>query len=84
MWPFSAKNIEQDSDGADVTKNNWHAKKAYSGVNVKKHITQIIKMDKVTTHSIAYIACQVTHHNGVCSDRLTVTTLAGVICVIFH
>ncbi|KAG2145544.1 hypothetical protein BD769DRAFT_1660617 [Suillus cothurnatus] len=57
--PSSAKNIEGDSDGADVIKNNRCARKSVWGLKVKKHVAQIIKMEKVTPRSIAYIACQV-------------------------
>ncbi|KAG1820656.1 hypothetical protein EV424DRAFT_1539481 [Suillus variegatus] len=57
--PSSAKDIEGDGDGADIVENNRRAKKALSGVKVKKHVAQIIKMDRVTPRSIAYIACQV-------------------------
>ncbi|KAG1739680.1 hypothetical protein EDB19DRAFT_1908704 [Suillus lakei] len=56
--PSSAKDVEGDGDGTDVIENNRRAKKAVSGIKVKKHVAQIIKMDKVTAHSIAYIACQ--------------------------
>ncbi|KAG1853881.1 hypothetical protein DFJ58DRAFT_728007 [Suillus subalutaceus] len=44
--PSSAKNIEGDGDGADVIKNNRRAKKAAWGIKVKKHVAQIIKMEK--------------------------------------
>ncbi|KAG2135991.1 hypothetical protein DEU56DRAFT_913081 [Suillus clintonianus] len=54
--PSSAKDIDGDGDGADVVRNNANA---LSGIKVKKHVAQIIKMDKVTPRSIAYIACQV-------------------------
>ncbi|KAG1788559.1 uncharacterized protein HD556DRAFT_1447769 [Suillus plorans] len=57
--PSSAKDIEGDSDGADVIQNNRRAKNSFSGIKVKKHVAQIIKMEKVTPRSIAYIACQV-------------------------
>ncbi|KAG2108790.1 hypothetical protein BD769DRAFT_1392693 [Suillus cothurnatus] len=57
--PSSAKDVEGDGDGGDVIENNRRAKKAFSGVKVKKHVAQIIKMEKVTPRSIAYIACQV-------------------------
>ncbi|KAG2082405.1 hypothetical protein BD769DRAFT_1376428, partial [Suillus cothurnatus] len=50
--PSSAKDIEGDGDGDG-------ADKSFAGVKVKKHVAQIIKMKKVTPHSIAYIACQV-------------------------
>ncbi|KAG2092801.1 uncharacterized protein F5147DRAFT_657584 [Suillus discolor] len=53
------QDIEGDGDGADVVENNRRAKKALSGIKVKKHVAQIIKIDKVTLWSIAYIACQV-------------------------
>ncbi|KAG2149441.1 hypothetical protein BD769DRAFT_1659001 [Suillus cothurnatus] len=57
--PSSAKNIEGDGDGADVIENNRRARKSVWGLKVKKHVAQIIKMEKVTPRSIAYIACQV-------------------------
>ncbi|KIK32181.1 hypothetical protein CY34DRAFT_102102 [Suillus luteus UH-Slu-Lm8-n1] len=57
--PSSAKDIEGDGDGADVIENNRRARKAGWGLKVKKHVAQIIKMDRVTPRSIAYIACQV-------------------------
>ncbi|KAG1823246.1 hypothetical protein EV424DRAFT_1538574 [Suillus variegatus] len=56
--PSSAKNIEGDGNGADVIENNRRTKTAL-GIKVKKHVAQIIKMEKVTPRSIAYIACQV-------------------------
>ncbi|KAG1854346.1 hypothetical protein C8R48DRAFT_610067, partial [Suillus tomentosus] len=58
--PSSAKDVEGDSDGADVIQNNRRANKAVlTGIKVKKHVAQIIKMEKVTPRSIAYVACQV-------------------------
>lgn len=57
--PSSAKDVEGDGDGADVITNNRRAKKSFCGMKVKKHVAQIIKMDKVTPRSIAYAACQV-------------------------
>ncbi|KAG1901488.1 uncharacterized protein F5891DRAFT_950396, partial [Suillus fuscotomentosus] len=57
--PSSAKDVEGDGDGADVIENNRRAKKTTSTIKVKKHVAQIIKMDKVSPRSIAYIACQV-------------------------
>ncbi|KAG1893174.1 uncharacterized protein F5891DRAFT_1207971 [Suillus fuscotomentosus] len=57
--PSSAKDVEGDGDGADVIQNNRRANKAVlAGIKVKKHVAQIIKMEKVTPRSIAYIACQ--------------------------
>lgn len=61
MSPSSAKDVERDGDGADVITNNRRAKSAFCGTKVKKHVAQIIKMEKVTPRSIAYIACQVSH-----------------------
>ncbi|KAG1837683.1 hypothetical protein C8R48DRAFT_554278, partial [Suillus tomentosus] len=52
--PSSAKDVDGNGDG-QISR----AKKALSGIKVKKHVAQIIKMDKVTPRSIAYIACQV-------------------------
>ncbi|KAG1777612.1 hypothetical protein EV702DRAFT_1197231 [Suillus placidus] len=57
--PSSAKDVDSDGDGADVISNNQRAKKSLSGIKVKKHVAQIIQMEKVTPRSIAYIACQV-------------------------
>ncbi|KAG1815896.1 hypothetical protein EV424DRAFT_1348343 [Suillus variegatus] len=57
--PSSARDVEGDGDGTDVIQNNTRAKKSSSGVKVKKHVAEIIKMKKVTPRSIAYIACQV-------------------------
>ncbi|KAG1816041.1 uncharacterized protein BJ212DRAFT_1209287, partial [Suillus subaureus] len=48
--PSSAKDIECDGNDTDT---------AFLTIKVKKHVAQIIKMDKVTACSIAYIACQV-------------------------
>lgn len=59
--PSSAKDIDGEGDGADVISNNRRAKKSLSGIKVKKHVAQIIHMDKVTPRSIAYIACQVSY-----------------------
>jgi hypothetical protein len=63
--PSSAKVIEGDGDGADVIENDRRAKKALSGIKVKKHVAQIIKMNEVTPRSIAYIACQVSRDSFV-------------------
>ncbi|KAG1799428.1 uncharacterized protein HD556DRAFT_1305642 [Suillus plorans] len=57
--PSSAKDVDGDGDGADVISNNRRAKKSLSVIKVKKHVAQIIQMEKVTPRSIAYIACQV-------------------------
>ncbi|KAG1815365.1 hypothetical protein EV424DRAFT_1541073 [Suillus variegatus] len=57
--PSSAKDVEGDGDGADVIANNRRTKKSSCAIKVKKHVAQIIKMDKVTPRSIAYVACQV-------------------------
>ncbi|KAG2744290.1 hypothetical protein P692DRAFT_20744294, partial [Suillus brevipes Sb2] len=58
--PSSAKDIEGDGDGADIIQNNRRAKKTFSGeIKVKKHVAQIINMEKVGPRSIAYIVCQV-------------------------
>ncbi|KAG2739791.1 hypothetical protein P692DRAFT_20754895 [Suillus brevipes Sb2] len=57
--PSSAKNVEGDGDGADVIENNRRVRKAGWGIKVKKHVAQIIKMEKVTPRSIAYVACQI-------------------------
>ncbi|KAG1844366.1 hypothetical protein F4604DRAFT_1937563 [Suillus subluteus] len=57
--PSSAKDVEGNGDGADIIQNNRRAKKSFNALKVKKHIAQIIKMEKVTSRSIAYIICQV-------------------------
>ncbi|KAG1839719.1 hypothetical protein C8R48DRAFT_621539, partial [Suillus tomentosus] len=57
--PSSAKDVAGDGDGADVIRDNTRAKKSCAGMKVKKHVAQIIQMEKVTPRSIAYIACQV-------------------------
>ncbi|KAG2138228.1 hypothetical protein BD769DRAFT_1340335, partial [Suillus cothurnatus] len=59
--PSSAKDVEGDGDGTDVIANNQHTKQSSCIVKVKKHVAQIIKMDKVTPRLIAYVACQVSH-----------------------
>ncbi|KAG1836800.1 hypothetical protein DFJ58DRAFT_669374, partial [Suillus subalutaceus] len=56
--PSSAKDVEGDGDGADISANNRRAQKSHHRLKVKKHVTHIIKMKKVTPRSIAYIACQ--------------------------
>ncbi|KIK35026.1 hypothetical protein CY34DRAFT_96867, partial [Suillus luteus UH-Slu-Lm8-n1] len=57
--PSSAKDIEGNGDGADVIQNNRCVKTLCTGIKVKKHVAQIIKLDKVSPQSIAYITCQV-------------------------
>lgn len=57
--PSSAKDIEGDGDGLDVIQNNRHARRSSCELKVKKHVAQIINMEKVTARSIAYIVCQV-------------------------
>ncbi|KAG2108543.1 hypothetical protein BD769DRAFT_1392712 [Suillus cothurnatus] len=57
--PSSAKDVEGDGDGADIIQNNRRAHKSFNAHKVKKHVAQIIKMEKVTPRSIAYIICQV-------------------------
>ncbi|KAG2139096.1 uncharacterized protein EDB93DRAFT_1090307 [Suillus bovinus] len=56
--PSSAKEVSGDGDGANVIENNRRAKKDFSGKKVKTHVAQIIKMQKVSPCSIAYVACQ--------------------------
>ncbi|KAG1788713.1 uncharacterized protein HD556DRAFT_1447561 [Suillus plorans] len=56
--PSLAKDVDGDGDSADVISNNRQAKKSLSRIKVKKHVAQIIQMEKVTPRSIAYIACQ--------------------------
>jgi hypothetical protein len=57
--PSSAKDVEADGDGADISANNRRAQRSCTGIKVKKHVAHIIQMKKVTPRSIAYIACQV-------------------------
>ncbi|KIK36036.1 hypothetical protein CY34DRAFT_95144, partial [Suillus luteus UH-Slu-Lm8-n1] len=57
--PSSAKDIEGDGDGLDVIQNNRHARRSSCELKVKKHVAQIINMEKVTARSITYIVCQV-------------------------
>ncbi|KAG2757164.1 hypothetical protein P692DRAFT_201681181, partial [Suillus brevipes Sb2] len=57
--PSSAKDTECDGDGADIIHNNRRARNPYCALKVKKHVAQIIRMEKVTPRSLAYIACQV-------------------------
>ncbi|KAG2120312.1 hypothetical protein BD769DRAFT_1361792, partial [Suillus cothurnatus] len=59
MSPSSAKDIEGNGDGMDIIQNNRLAKKSATGIKVKKHVVEIIKLRKVTPRSITYIACQV-------------------------
>jgi hypothetical protein len=59
--PSLAKDVEGNGNGTDVIANNQHTKQSSCRVKVKKHVAQIIKMDKVTSCSIAYVACQVSH-----------------------
>jgi hypothetical protein len=82
--PSSAKDVEGDGDGADVISNNRRARKSLSGIKVKKHVAQIIHMEKVTPRSIAYIACQVSHSGHIyCTSSLSYI-LAGAICAILR
>jgi hypothetical protein len=57
--PSSAKEVTGDGDGANIFENNRRAKKDFSGKKVKTHVAQIIKMQKVSARSIAYVSCQV-------------------------
>jgi hypothetical protein len=59
--PSSAKDVEGDGDGVDIIRNNRRANRSSNALKVKKHVAQIIKMEKVTPRSIAYIICQVSH-----------------------
>ncbi|KAG1722139.1 uncharacterized protein EDB91DRAFT_1256203 [Suillus paluster] len=54
----SAKDVEGDGDGADIIQNNRCAKKSFNALKVKKHVANIINMEKVTPRSITYIICQ--------------------------
>ncbi|KAG1806956.1 hypothetical protein EV424DRAFT_1544050 [Suillus variegatus] len=56
--PSSAKDISGDGDGANIIENNRRAKKDPLGKKVKTHVAQIIKMNKVSARSIAYVSCQ--------------------------
>ncbi|KIK34663.1 hypothetical protein CY34DRAFT_17566, partial [Suillus luteus UH-Slu-Lm8-n1] len=56
--PSSAKEVAGDGDGANIIENNRRAKKDFSGKKVKTHVAQIIKMQKVSARSIAYVSCQ--------------------------
>lgn len=62
--PSSAKDVDGNGNGVDIIQNNRHARKSFNGLKVKKHVAQIIKMEKVTPRSIAYIICQVSHIIG--------------------
>ncbi|KAG2129685.1 uncharacterized protein EDB93DRAFT_1256157 [Suillus bovinus] len=53
--PSSAKDIDGDGDGTDIIQNNRRAQKSSCRLKVKKHVAQIIHMEKVTPHSITYI-----------------------------
>ncbi|KAG1868510.1 hypothetical protein F4604DRAFT_1682421 [Suillus subluteus] len=64
--PSSAKDVEGNGDSADISANNRRAQKSHHGLKVKKHVTHIIKMKKVTPRSIAYIACQVPGQSAQC------------------
>ncbi|KAG2123322.1 hypothetical protein BD769DRAFT_1389196 [Suillus cothurnatus] len=59
MSPSSTKEVEGDSDGADVIRDNRCASRSFAGIKVKKHVAHIIHMEKVTPRSITYITCQV-------------------------
>ncbi|KAG1862954.1 hypothetical protein C8R48DRAFT_603274, partial [Suillus tomentosus] len=56
--PSSAKEVTGDGDGANIIENNRRTKKDFSGRKVKTHVAQIIKMQKVSARSIAYVSCQ--------------------------
>ncbi|KAG1896065.1 uncharacterized protein F5891DRAFT_959310, partial [Suillus fuscotomentosus] len=57
--PSSAKEADDDGDGADILENNRCARRALNQVKVKMCIASIINMRKVTPCSIAYVICQV-------------------------
>ncbi|KAG2741070.1 hypothetical protein P692DRAFT_20880354 [Suillus brevipes Sb2] len=59
--PSSAKEADGDGDGdgADILENNRRARRALNQVKVKTCVASIINMRKVTSRSIAYVACQV-------------------------
>ncbi|KAG1742072.1 hypothetical protein EDD22DRAFT_958974 [Suillus occidentalis] len=56
--PSSAKEVNGNGDGANIIENNRRTKKDFSGKKVKIHVAQIIKMQKVSARSIAYVSCQ--------------------------
>lgn len=56
--PSSTKEVASDGDGANIIENNRRAKMDISGKKVKTHVAQIIKMQKVSARSIAYVSCQ--------------------------
>ncbi|KAG1849721.1 hypothetical protein F4604DRAFT_1934737 [Suillus subluteus] len=56
--PSSAKEVVGDGDGANVIENNRRTKKNLFGQKVKTHVAQIIKMQKVSPRSLAYVSCQ--------------------------
>ncbi|KAG1807379.1 hypothetical protein EV424DRAFT_1329609, partial [Suillus variegatus] len=57
--PSSAKDVDGNGDGVDIIQNNRRARKSFNGLKVKKHVAQIIRMEKASPRSIAYIVCQV-------------------------
>ncbi|KAG2370325.1 hypothetical protein BDR07DRAFT_1370868 [Suillus spraguei] len=54
----SAKDVNGEGDGANIIENNRCTRKDFSGKKVEMHAVQIIKMHRVSPHSIAYVACQ--------------------------
>ncbi|KAJ8586472.1 hypothetical protein M405DRAFT_354467 [Rhizopogon salebrosus TDB-379] len=57
--PSSAKEADEDGDGADILENNRRARRKSDQVKVKTCVASIINMKKVTPRAIAYIVCQV-------------------------
>ncbi|KAG1782295.1 hypothetical protein EV702DRAFT_1191957 [Suillus placidus] len=56
--PSSAKDVSGDGDGANIIENHRRATKDPLSKKVKTHVAQIIKMNKVSPRSIAYVSCQ--------------------------
>ncbi|KAG2112791.1 hypothetical protein BD769DRAFT_1364402, partial [Suillus cothurnatus] len=57
--PSSTKEVTSNGDGTNIIENNRQVKKDFSGKKVKTHVVQIIKLQKVSPHLIAYVSCQV-------------------------
>ncbi|KAG2737341.1 hypothetical protein P692DRAFT_201733363, partial [Suillus brevipes Sb2] len=57
--PSSAKEVDGNSDGADIIENHRRAGRKSDQAKVKTCVASIINMRKVTPRTIAYIVCQV-------------------------
>jgi hypothetical protein len=57
--PSSAKEADEDGDGADIIENNRRARRKSDRVKVKTCVASIINMRKITPRAIAYVVCQV-------------------------